>query len=236
MNSEEDAEPRGRRVGKEAGKIKAQSDRKPPKHNKRRGGIRKKRWGRYEDRRNWQEYNEKLVKRGEMYISLDFVESWRKELEEMNGGKVGAPYHYPESLIIFLGFAYIMLRISYRELEGFVRKLKEYIHKIPAAPDYSQIWRRVRKTLLDIEDTLLSHKDEDVVVSLDSSGVKVSNRGEWMREKWKVRRGWIKVHIAVDEKGKQVVALEVTDEKVSDSKEFKPLVEQAARNTKEQGR
>ena len=235
MNSEEDAEPRGRRVGKEAGKIKAQSDRKPPKHNKRRGGIRKKRWGRYEDRRNWQEYNEKLVKRGEMYISLDFVESWRKELEEMNGGKVGAPYHYPESLIIFLGFAYIMLRISYRELEGFVRKLKEYIHKIPAAPDYSQIWRRVRKTLLDIEDTLLSHKDEDVVVSLDSSGVKVSNRGEWMREKWKVRRGWIKVHIAVDEKGKQVVALEVTDEKVSDSKEFKPLVEQAARNIKSKG-
>jgi hypothetical protein len=57
-----------------------------------------------------------------------------------------------------------------------------------------------------------------------------------MREKWKVRRGWIKVHIAVDEKGKQVVALEVTDEKVSDSKKFKPLAEQATRNTKEQGR
>ena len=68
-------------MGKKADKTKAQSDRKLPKHNNRRGGIRKKRWGRYEDRRNWREYNEKLVKRGEMYISLDFVESWRKELE-----------------------------------------------------------------------------------------------------------------------------------------------------------
>jgi hypothetical protein len=28
----------------------------------------------------------------------------------MNGGKVGTPYHYPEPLIIFLGFAYIMLK------------------------------------------------------------------------------------------------------------------------------
>jgi hypothetical protein len=51
-----------------------------------------------------------------------------------------------------------------------VRKLKEYIHKIPAAQDYSQIWRRVRKSLLDIRgNPSLSHKDEDVVVSLNSS-------------------------------------------------------------------
>ncbi len=28
-----------------------------------------------------------------------------------------------------------------------------------------------------------------MVISLDSSGVKVTNRGEWMRQKWKVRRG-----------------------------------------------
>ncbi len=74
-----------------------------------------------------------------------------------------------------------------------------------------------------------------LVVSLDSSGVKVSNRGEWMREKWKVRRGGIKVHIAVDEKGKQVAALEVTDEKVSDFQKFKTPVEQAARNIKSKG-
>lgn len=230
-------EPRGRRVEREAEKIITLSPKKPPKHGtkSKSGGKKKERWGHYEDKRNWREYNEKLVKRGEMYISLDFLESWRKELESMNEEKVGAPYHYPESLMTFLGFAYIIFRISYRALEGFLRKLKEYIPQIPAVPDYSQIWRRVRKTLLDVEDTLLSHKDEEVVISLDSSGVKVSNRGEWMREKWKVRRGWIKVHIAVDEKEKQVVALEVTDEKVSDSKKFKPLVEQAARNIKSKG-
>jgi len=29
--------------------------------------------------------------------------------------------------------------------------------------------------------------------AIDSTGIKVTNRGEWMREKWQVRRGWIKV-------------------------------------------
>jgi hypothetical protein len=33
--------------------------------------------------RNWKEYNEKLVKRGEFYLSLDFVESWDEEFEEL---------------------------------------------------------------------------------------------------------------------------------------------------------
>jgi len=42
-------------------------------------------------RRNWKEYNQRLVKRGEAYISLDFPESWDEELEEMNKGKVGRP-------------------------------------------------------------------------------------------------------------------------------------------------
>jgi len=242
MKRAKSAEPRGRRARKEAGKTTTttttHNKKKLQKRGNKRGGSggKKERWGRhYEDKRNWREYNEKLVERGGMYVSIDFLESWGKEVERMNEGKVGAPYQYPESLMIFLGFVYVMFRFGYRELEGFLRKLKEYIPAVPAAPDYSQIWRRVREIGLNIQETLLSHHDEDVVISLDSSGVKVSNRGEWMREKWKVRRGWIKVHVAVDERGKQCVALEVTDEAVGDSRMFKPLVEEAVSNIKSKG-
>ena len=38
---------------------------------------------------NWQEYNELLVKRGEMYLTFDFLESWERDLEELNRGKLG---------------------------------------------------------------------------------------------------------------------------------------------------
>ncbi len=72
--------------------------------------------------------------------------------------------------------------------------------------------------------------NEDVVISLDSSGVKVSNRGEWIRQKWKVRRGWVKVHISVDDQNKQVVGIVSTNESVSDTKEFDNLVEQSVEN------
>jgi hypothetical protein len=47
--------------------------------------------------------------------------------------------------------------------------------------------------------------DEPVVIAVDSTGIKVTNRGEWMREKWRIYRGWIKVHLAVDMKTKQIV-------------------------------
>jgi len=36
--------------------------------------MKKQRWGeKYIDKRNWKEYNEKLVARGEAYISLDLI-------------------------------------------------------------------------------------------------------------------------------------------------------------------
>lgn len=184
-----------------------------------------RRWGHYEDKRDWKTYNEKLVKRGELYVSLGFLESWAEDLESMNAGKVGALYRYPRPFMTFLGFIHVTLGVDYRGLEGFVRGLSRLL-PLPV-PDYSTICRRVNTLKQDITETLLDHFGEDVVVSLDSSGVKVSNRGDWIRRKWKVRRGWVKVHLVVDESGKQCVAIGVTDESVGDQKMFAPLVRAA---------
>ena len=48
-----------------------------------------------EKKRNWKEYNERLVKRGEIFISIDFIKNWKKELEKMNKNKKGISYQYP---------------------------------------------------------------------------------------------------------------------------------------------
>jgi len=53
-----------------------------------------------------------------------------------------------------------------------------------------------------------------------------------MRHKWKVRRGYLKIHIAVDVKRKKILALKVTDEQVSDGRMLQPLVEEAFRKGK----
>jgi len=41
----------------------------------------------YRHKRNWVNYNEHLVKRGELYLSLDFLQSWDEEIHKMNTGK-----------------------------------------------------------------------------------------------------------------------------------------------------
>lgn len=70
---------------------------------------------------------------------------------------------------------------------------------------------------------------EPVVIAVDASGIEVSNRGEWVRRRWKAeRRGYLKVHLAVDVRTKQILAVDVTSEKVSDGERLQPLVEEAS--------
>ncbi len=178
--------------------------------------------------RNWQEYNESLVKRGEMYLTFDFLESWEPDLEELNRGKLGRKYAYPWAFIELLMLIHVIFHLPYRQLEGFLRKLSDLIPGVKPT-DYSNIWRRGIQLKLDLSETI-SSSYEPVVIAVDSTGIKVTNRGEWMREKWKIHRGWIKVHLAVDVKTKEIVAIEVTDERVSDGSKFNSLIDQAEEN------
>ena len=55
--------------------------------------------------------------------------------------------------------------------------------------------------------------------------LRYTNRGEWIRHKWKVKRGYLKIHIAVDIKRKRILSLDVTSEQVHDSKVLPVLIE-----------
>jgi len=179
-------------------------------------------------KRDWKKYNDQLVKRGELLIDLDFVENWDKELEGMNRGKRGKPFDYPESLIEFLAFPRYFFKLPFRQEEGFVEALAKLLPEL-GVPDYSTICHRINKTTPKFERSLRG-LGNDVVMAIDASGIKVTNRGEWRRELWgsKSKRGYLKIHVAVDTKTKQILAIEVTDERTGDIKMFKPLVERAS--------
>ena len=49
-----------------------------------------------------------------------------------------------------------------------------------------------------------------------------------MRHKWHVRKGYLKIHVAVDIKRKRILSLEVTSEEVHDGKMLKKLVDNAS--------
>jgi hypothetical protein len=161
------------------------------------------------------------VKRGLILLDLDFVAGWSRELKAMNKGKEGGRYRYPESFIKLLAVVHAYV-LPYRQLEGFLRGLSQHVDGLKA-PDYTTIWWRIAKMKVDLASSV--KLDGDVTIAVDSSGIKVSNRGEWIRKKWRVKRGFIKVHIAVDTKTRQILAIEVTREDVGDGRVLRRLVD-----------
>jgi hypothetical protein len=170
--------------------------------------------------RDWSSYNESLVRRGQVLLDFDVIDNWYKELEIMNKGKVGEPYSYPSSFLQLLGYMHVYFHLPYRQTEGVVKAHAG--NKVPYIPHYSTINRRLNKLDIKINDKV----GNDIIIAIDSTGIKVSNRGEWMRHKWHIRRkGYLKIHVAVDIRKKKMLSLEVTSEEVHDGKMLSNLVD-----------
>lgn len=179
------------------------------------------------DKRDWREYNEKLVRRGDLYLSLDFLERWDEEVGKMNRGKRGRPFRFPEAFVEWMGLIRVWFFMPFRQMEGFLRALSLHVTVKPA--DYTTLFKRIKDTRIDLSSTI--EAGEDVVIAVDSTGVRVTNRGEWMREKWNTHRGWIKVHLSVDVESKQILGLELTNEEVGDPEMFPSLLKQSQANS-----
>ena len=172
---------------------------------------------------DWPSYNESLVRRGQVLLDFDVFDGWDHELSQMNLGKVGEPYFYPDSFIQLLGYMRAYFHLPYRQTQGVVIA---HANKVPNTPHYSTISRRINRLEIKINEKL----GNDIVIALDSTWIKVANRGEWMHHKWHARKGYLKIHIAVDIKKKRILSLEVTSEEVHDGKILKKLVDNASEN------
>jgi hypothetical protein len=110
--------------------------------------------------------------------------------------------------------------LPYRQTEGIAQGHAD--GKVPSIPDYTTINRRINRLDIKIKDTDSKNKefkDEYIVIAIDSIGIKVTNRSQWMSEKWDIRtKGYLKIHIAVNVKTKKILSMKVTDEHIHDSK------------------
>ncbi len=165
---------------------------------------------------HWSSYNQSLVRRGEILFSYDFLNIWDSELESMNNNEEGKPYLYPDSFILAIGYIRTYFHLPYRQTEGIIKATGK---SLPNHPCYEQICKRINKLNIDNSNNKID-ESKDIIISIDSTGIKITNRGQWLRDKWNIRKkkGYIKIHIAVDVKTKEILALEVTDEKVHDGK------------------
>jgi hypothetical protein len=186
-----------------------------------------KRWGKkvfYV--RNWRNINETYVQRATFYFDFEWIKNWRSELNEMNFGKRGALYKFPNSLIklqaVWLNF------FSYRGAEGITRKFVEF-GLLPEFNDYSTIQRRVIEMDLEIPKS----KSKEISVSTDGSGIKMNMSGEYFEQMYGKgdRKKFIKVVISADPFEKDILKIEVSLEGEGDSepdvaeKHMKELIE-----------
>ncbi|MEM3844623.1 MAG: transposase [Candidatus Parvarchaeota archaeon] len=158
-------------------------------------------------------------------MDTSFLNSWNDDLKRENDRKVGHPYEYPQEFFIFLSKVRELWNVPFRELEGFVRKLSELTGKFRPL-SYVAIFHRIRSILISgMIDEINAFSSKGTTVIIDSSGLKLTQRGDWLSTKWNVsRKGWIKMHVAIDADRMNVISLTITDEHRSDTKEFRKVL------------
>ena len=153
--------------------------------------------------------NEKYLKRGQSLFIRD--DPQRHEEVIANRNKVGAPFQYAESLFAALAAVKSMTGLPYRHLQGMlIETLGDW-----DTPCYTTIYRRFQA--LEVKRngsvfTVTGGGTAPVRLAVDSTGLKQHNRGEWIRHKWKVRRGFVKLHVMVDVGTKKILARSPTTE------------------------
>ncbi len=113
--------------------------------------------------------------------------------------------------------------VRYKQLEGIVGKMIGESN----TPSFSHIRKRIGMLDVNInqnEMITVSNKKRSRILAVDATGLKQHNRGEQMSKKWKVKRGFIKMHAMVDTQTTKIVAISITDESVGDITELYIIV------------
>ena len=161
--------------------------------------------------RNWSDYNRALIARGRLtfWFDEDAVAAWRN-----------ADTAIQCALILKSVF-----QLSLRSTQGFVSSLLELLRLDLPVPDYSTLSRR-QSSLATFLTVSPSSRPRHVVV--DATGLKVYGSGEWHVRKHRHgrHRAWRKLHLGVDERTKEIVAVEVTPSRVHDCRLLPALLDQ----------
>jgi Transposase DDE domain len=72
--------------------------------------------------------------------------------------------------------------LSYRQPQGVVIT---HVSKLRNIPHFSTITKRLNRLEIQFNEKV----GNDIVIALDSTGIKVANRGEWISHKWHIRKG-----------------------------------------------
>ncbi len=172
---------------------------------------------------NWPEYERGLRARGDVTIWFndEAVAAWTPPPTGLRGGQ----RRYSNLAILTSLTLRLVFHLPLRQTEGFVGSLLRLMGLDLKAPDHSTLSRRGEN--VEVPPLCREH-DGPIHLVVDSTGLKISGAGDWTsrkHRKGKVRRGWRKLHIGVDDDG-FVVAAQLTASRRDDASVVPDLLEQ----------
>jgi hypothetical protein len=174
--------------------------------------------------RNWDKYNQSLVRRGRLtlWIAEDMLSQWRNT--ESNGQR-GANDYYSDLAIECILTLRVVYHLPLRQTEGLACSIMEMMHIELDVPDYTTLCRRAKRLGVRLEP---SPSEQARHIVIDSTGVKVYGEGEWKVRQHGAskRRTWRKVHLGVDVATQEIIAVEMTSNDVGDCEVLPTLLEQ----------
>jgi hypothetical protein len=174
--------------------------------------------------RNWSEYNRALVRRGQLTLWFDegAVAAWR-DTTGHNGP--GRPKLYANAAIECALILKSVFHLSLRATQGFLASVVTLMRLELPVPDYSTMSRRQAGLVTSL---LLASRSGVRHVVVDSTGLKVYGAGEWHAGKYRrgSRRVWRKLHLGADETTREILAADVTESGVHDSRRLPALLSQ----------
>jgi Transposase DDE domain len=174
--------------------------------------------------RNWREYNRALINRGRLTVWFDEqpIVAWHNT--EPAAGP-GAPRTYSDLAIECALVFKSVYHLSLRAAQGFLSSVMELRRLTLPVPDYRTVSRR--QGMLQAQGYPTPGNSPRHVV-IDATGLKVYGAGEWhvWTHRVRRRRTWRKLHLGIDERTKEIVAVEVTESRVHDSQPLLALLAQ----------
>lgn len=173
--------------------------------------------------KNWQEYNQSLVNRGNVTVWLeeDIRDHW---YNREHTGKQGKPFIYTDTAIETALTIREVFHLPLRQTEGFLNSLLTMMQVNLKVPDYSTL--SIRGEVLPIKIGFPNSSSEPLHIVIDSTGVKIYGEGEWKvrQHGWSKHRSWRKLHLGIDSSSQGIKAARMTDNSVADGEVLPILV------------
>ncbi|MET3616279.1 hypothetical protein ABID16_004628 [Rhizobium aquaticum] len=174
---------------------------------------------------NWPEYDAGLRRRGSLtlWMTPEALSSWQAPKRTTRGGQP----RYSDLAIETALTLGLVFGLRLRQTEGLLASVLKLMGLDLAVPDHTTLSRRAR-TRQSANRWKVHSCPRPVHVLIDSTGLEVYGAGQWLEDKHgtKSRRGWRKLHLALDADSGDIIAHVMTDQDAGDASQVEPLLDQ----------